>query len=121
MPDDFSDSEVSSSRRKNTQTAIRQLPAPEVPNIDDSDLAKETTYDASLPSRDAGYGGYGKIRFQDTPHFTPNLTPGEMMRLGSFGGTYWRSMYSRVIRQELAENEYEEFPNDWCRFGVLMI
>lgn len=32
----------------------------------------------------------GTIRFENEPRFTPNLTPAEMMRLGSFGGTSFR-------------------------------
>ncbi len=28
------------------------------------------------------------IKFKDYPDFEPNLTPEEMFRLGSFGGTY---------------------------------
>ena len=28
--------------------------------------------------------------------FYPNLTPAEMFHLGSFGGTYWRPIYSQV-------------------------
>lgn len=116
LPDDFSDASLERrSRQGIDRPTIRQLPRPDIPEIDDTELAKETTYDAELPTRDPGYGGYGRLKFQDTPHFTPNLTPGEMMRLGSFGGTYWRSMRSRVIREDLADDEYTEFPKDWCK------
>lgn len=30
------------------------------------------------------------------PQFTPNLTPREIFSLGSFGGTYWRPIFSGV-------------------------
>jgi hypothetical protein len=36
------------------------------------------------------------LRFPDYIDFRPNITPRQMFRLGSFGGTYWRSIYSRV-------------------------
>lgn len=29
------------------------------------------------------------IHFKDYPDFTPNLTPKEIFKLGSFGGTYF--------------------------------
>ena len=39
------------------------------------------------------------IIFSDHPDFTPNLTPREMFLLGSFGGTYWRPIYSSVNKK----------------------
>ena len=36
------------------------------------------------------------IVFKDRPEFTPNLTPKEMFKAGSFGGTYWRPIQSGV-------------------------
>jgi len=36
-------------------------------------------------------GGGGWWKFEDGYEgFTPNLSPEEMMRFGSFGGMYWR-------------------------------
>ena len=32
----------------------------------------------------------GKYKFPDYPEFTPYLSPREIFKLGSFGGTYWR-------------------------------
>ena len=34
--------------------------------------------------------------FKDYPEFRPNLSPREMFLLGSFGGTYWRPIYSSI-------------------------
>jgi hypothetical protein len=36
------------------------------------------------------------IYFSDYPNFRPNLTPTQIFQFGSFGGTYWRPIYSKV-------------------------
>ena len=41
------------------------------------------------------------IHFKDFPDFLPNLTPREMFKLGSFGGTYWRPIYSKIVNKNL--------------------
>lgn len=41
----------------------------------------------------------GNLSFRDFPDFIPNLTPREMFELGSFGGTYWRPIYSGVTKK----------------------
>ena len=38
----------------------------------------------------------GLLMFKEYPEFTPNLTPKEIFELGSFGGTYWRPIYSSI-------------------------
>ena len=53
-------------------------------------------------------GKYKKIIFHDHPEFTPNVTPEEMFRAGVFGGTYFRPIYSKVLKCHL-ENEHKEF------------
>lgn len=42
----------------------------------------------------------GIIHFKDFPEFQPNLTPTEMFELGSFGGTYWRPIYSSIVDKD---------------------
>ena len=39
--------------------------------------------------------------------FTPNLSPKEIIRLGSFGGTYFYDEGGRI------DINYKEFPSDW--------
>lgn len=53
------------------------------------------------------------LRFKDYPDFRPNLTPRQMFRLGSFGGTYWRPIYSRVTGKHYKNVHRRQFPKSW--------
>jgi hypothetical protein len=54
------------------------------------------------------------ITFSDHPDFTPNLTPREMFLLGSFGGTYWRPIYSSVNKKNY-KNVHRKYPKSWWK------
>ena len=54
------------------------------------------------------------IRFKDYPEFRPNLTPRKMFLLGSFGGTYWRPITSKVTGKSY-RNKHKEFPKSWWK------
>ena len=41
----------------------------------------------------------GYYHFSDYPDFRPNLSPRQMFLLGSFGGTYWRPIYSSINKK----------------------
>jgi hypothetical protein len=56
----------------------------------------------------------GVYRFKDYPEFTPNLSPREMFKLGSFGGTYWRPIYSSIINKKL-KNQHLKYPKSWWK------
>jgi hypothetical protein len=49
------------------------------------------------------------IIFPDHPEFTPNLTPRHIFKLGSFGGTYWRPIFSGVNSRN-----YEKIHNEFA-------
>lgn len=46
--------------------------------------------------------------FKDYPEFKPNLTPKQIFKLGSFGGSYWRPIYSNILKKEV-KNHYKKF------------
>lgn len=54
----------------------------------------------------------GRYFFKDYPEFKPNLSPREMFKLGSFGGTYWRPIKSKFYDIKL-KNAHKKYPNSW--------
>ena len=52
----------------------------------------------------------GTLIFSDFPKFKPNLTPEEILRMGSFGGTYYRPIRSAVTNPvKNLKNQHKEF------------
>ena len=56
----------------------------------------------------------GTYRFSDYPEFRPNLSPSEMFKLGSFGGTYWRPIQSSIVKKKL-KNQHLKYPKSWWK------
>ena len=56
----------------------------------------------------------GQYVFPDHPNFRPNLSPREMFKLGSFGGSYWRPIYSGVTKKNY-KNVHKKYPKSWWR------
>lgn len=54
----------------------------------------------------------GQLVFKDCPDFRPNMTPKEVLQAGSFGGTYFRPIYSSVTKQNY-KDVWNELPEDW--------
>ena len=50
----------------------------------------------------------GKIHFEDHPEFRPNLSPIQIFKQGSFGGTYWRPIKSKFYDGEL-KNKHKKY------------
>jgi hypothetical protein len=54
---------------------------------------------------------YGEFIFDDFPEFIPNMSPREIIENGSFGGGYFREIYSSVINKTL-KNDWKRFPKE---------
>ena len=46
--------------------------------------------------------------------FKPNKTPRQVLREGSFGGTYFRPIYSSITKRKYTSREViKEYPKSW--------
>lgn len=54
----------------------------------------------------------GSMFFADYPEFRPNISPREMFVLGSFGGTYWRPIYSKITKKHY-KNVHKKYKTWW--------
>ncbi|KAL2094195.1 hypothetical protein ACEWY4_008914 [Coilia grayii] len=54
----------------------------------------------------------GQLFFKDFPEFKPNMTPKEVLQAGSFGGTYFRPIYSSITKKNY-KDVWNELPEDW--------
>ncbi len=66
---------------------------------------------AAPPKRNAK----GEFCFADHPEFRPNLSPSEVLQMGSFGGTYFRPIYSSVTGKKYGDEVWKELPSDWLK------
>ena len=57
---------------------------------------------------------FGELVFKDHLDFTPNLTPKEVIKAGSFGGTYFRTILSGITGKMYVDT-WKEFPSDWFK------
>ena len=70
-------------------------------------------YTAPAPTRDAsGAFHFSKLPADVTHAFTPNMSPEEVLRAGSFGGYYFRTIASGVTGF-VYENAWRELPPAW--------
>lgn len=68
---------------------LRKLSPPRMPSVEETgedELVSGATHKAAIPTRDK----MGTLHFENEPYFMPNLTPEEIIRAGSFGGTTFR-------------------------------
>jgi hypothetical protein len=53
-------------------------------------------------------------KFKDYPEFTPNVSPKEVFQKGSFGGTYFRPIYSSITKKHYKSDDViKEYPKSW--------
>ena len=64
-----------------------------------------------LPTRNE----QGEYCFSDYPDFRPNLSPKEVLQMGSFGGTYFRPIKSGCTGLTYGKEVWEELPADWLK------
>ena len=57
---------------------------------------------------------YREFVFHEYPDFRPNMSPSEIMRMGSFGGTYWRPIKSSVTNESYS-NQHKKYPEAWWK------
>ncbi|ROV90634.1 hypothetical protein VMCG_10006 [Cytospora schulzeri] len=54
----------------------------------------------------------GVFHFTSNPDFNPNKSPSELLREGSFGGSYFRPLYSKTLGVIISD-DYLELPASW--------
>ncbi|KAF4945676.1 hypothetical protein FSARC_14391 [Fusarium sarcochroum] len=64
--------------------------------------------EADEPVRDAA----GSFHFESHSEFCPNKSPEEIIREGSFGGSYWRPLFSKRLRTTVRD-DWRELPASW--------
>ncbi|RAH05546.1 MAG: hypothetical protein CMA00_003890 [Methanobacteriota archaeon] len=60
------------------------------------------------------------LSFPDWPEFRPNMTPREIFSEGSFGGSYWRPIFSSIISENL-NGQHLEFKDWWIGLDEKLI
>lgn len=55
------------------------------------------------------------IKFDDYPEFRPNLTPEQVIKFGSFGGTYYREIKSSITNKEYKDRHKKYFSESFLK------
>ncbi|KAI1102604.1 hypothetical protein F4804DRAFT_259903 [Jackrogersella minutella] len=101
-----------SSPDRNDTPVIKELGGPQPSLNQDIDVLiaswSSWTPTAPPPSRDVE----GNYHFASHQLFTPNKSPEDIIREGSFGGTYWRPLFSRHLRTTVSD-DWRELPASW--------
>ena len=78
--------------------------------MSEEEARKRDSYTAPLPTRKENK----VFVFRDKPEFQPNLSPMEILQAGSFGGTYFRPIHSKVTGLDY-DKMWLELPQDWLK------
>ncbi|KAI1486002.1 hypothetical protein F5X96DRAFT_657292 [Biscogniauxia mediterranea] len=108
-----------SSRNTSAHTTTTKQLNPQLPSLQQSEVMglsveglmerwSSWTPSAPPPTRDVE----GNYHFVSHPTFTPNKSPEDIIREGSFGGSYWRPLYSRRLRTTVSD-DWRELPASW--------
>ena len=82
---------------------------------------KNKKFKPMFPERDSKTGDLKFAKLDGTfseellKRFTPNLTPEEILRMGSFGGTYYRPIYSSVVKKDFKDQHLEFEKYGWFK------
>ncbi|KAK7751782.1 hypothetical protein SLS62_006268 [Diatrype stigma] len=95
--------------------SLQRTPPPSHPDVQ-SLMAGWSSWEPTEgpPTRDAE----GTYHFASHPSFTPNKSPEAVIREGSFGGSYWRPLYSAKLGVTIAE-DWRELPASWTSSSPL--
>jgi len=88
-------------------------PPPKRQKTDPGTASKRTTKLTQQKPHSGKKNQRGELVFEDVPDFRPNRTPKEILQAGSFGGTYFRPIYSSVTKKNYGPEVYQELPKDW--------
>ena len=103
--------------KKSAKTLLKKWAA-----LEAKDKPKESSKPKSETPRELGFKITAKepvrnkknqLVFDDSPDFRPNLSPKEVLQRGSFGGTYFRRIYSSVTKTKYGSEVWQELPSDW--------
>ncbi|KAF4454622.1 hypothetical protein F53441_2856 [Fusarium austroafricanum] len=103
-----------SAHRKNTKRGPLADPNPGSNDVTSKDVKSITDgwtsweSEADEPVRDAT----GVFNFESHPDFRPNKSPEEIIREGSFGGSYWRPLFSKRLGISV-KDDWRELPTSW--------
>ena len=61
------------------------------------------------------------VTFKDFTEFKPNLTPKQVLKMGSFGGTYFRDIHSSITGKSYkGKNVIKNIPRSGLK-GLILI
>jgi hypothetical protein len=110
-PVDYDESKVAPIKEEPEKAKKKDLPSSAVCGTKDKvPLESADVYEGTRPMPKRNQKN--ELVFEDYPHFRPNLTPKEVLQMGSFGGTYFRPITSKVTGESY-KDVWKELPADW--------